>query len=105
MNKFIQKSHLLQHVRTVHEEIKPFMCEICQTSFSTKYVVERHIAQVHEKKKFLCPHCPKKFFDLNYHIKFVHEVKPYPCHLCSITFIKKSGLENHISAVHEKKRP
>ena len=39
------------HVASVHEENKPFKCEICGKGFSQKNKVKIHVESAHEKKK------------------------------------------------------
>ena len=50
-----QKGDLKKHVVSVHEEKKPFKCEICDYSCSLKNNMKRHVESVHEgKKAFKC---------------------------------------------------
>src|ERR1700682_1291545 len=39
---FKQKSNLLQHISSVHENYKPFHCERCGKQFKSKYSCSEH---------------------------------------------------------------
>ena len=49
--KFDKKCNLTRHIRTVHENKKPFQCSIRQKAFATKHNLKNHIITVHEKDK------------------------------------------------------
>ena len=58
---------------------KPFKCSLCDTSFSLKQTLEKHIASVHEGKK------------------------PYKCNICETSYVQRGHLKSHLaSTVHEK---
>ena len=44
------KSHLKQHIASIHEGKKAFKCNLCNYSFSQKGHLNRHVASVHEGK-------------------------------------------------------
>ena len=87
---------------TVHEKQKPFKCEICNKSFSTKNSHKVHVVRVHEgKKPFTCDTCGKNFadaYDLKKHNSMVHEGVRYSCHICTDTFASKQAVHNHVVA-------
>ena len=41
---------LNQHIKTVHEMIKPFTCDICDKSFRYKNNLKRHTMEKHDQK-------------------------------------------------------
>ena len=56
--KLSTKYMMNRHVASVHERKKPFKCEICDFSASQKSVKDLHVAAVHEgKKPFKCENC------------------------------------------------
>ena len=68
----------LGSVKSVHGGKKPFKCDVCDTAFSAKQDVDRHIKSVHEGRKFKCNECGKAFSRkeiLNGHIEKIHEEK------------------------------
>ncbi|KAL7303929.1 hypothetical protein TKK_0004047 [Trichogramma kaykai] len=64
---FKQKSNLTSHIHAVHDRIKPFECEICHKSFPARSHLKRHIMGVHKRiKRSECEICHKSFSDKGY---------------------------------------
>ena len=65
-----------ENIRSVHDERKPFKCEICDAYFANMADLKKHAKSVHEaKKKFKCPICVSTLTQkgsLNRHIATVH---------------------------------
>lgn len=76
---FSQKSHLTQHIRTVHEKIRPYKCEHCKRAFGKRYDLLSHVDAVHKKER------------------------PHACNLCPKQFAKRSNLTRHIDHMHPEK--
>jgi uncharacterized Zn-finger protein len=74
-----------KHVNTMHAQLKPFRCGICDTAFGRKGVWKKHIQMVHEgQRKFECDveGCNHSFglkSDLKRHTQSVH-LKQYVAH-------------------------
>lgn len=77
---FSQKSHLTQHVKTVHEKIRPYKCDQCTRAFGKRYDLISHIDAVHKKER------------------------PHGCPYCNKQFAKRSNLTRHIEHMHPSKR-
>lgn len=75
-SSFSQKSHLTQHIKTVHQKIKPYKCEYCGRAFGKRYDLTSHIDAVHRKER------------------------PHTCNICGKTFAKRSNLTRHIQQMH-----
>lgn len=102
--------HLARHVRTVHEGLKPFACDLCQTTFGIKYDLDVHVCIVHEGlSPFQCDICCATFGKtghLGRHIRCVHEgLTPCGCDICFATFGQQAHLDDHMRCVHEGLRP
>ena len=50
-NFFGQKLHLIDHIKTVHENQRDYNCQICGRSFRLKLNLNRHVKTVHEKQR------------------------------------------------------
>ena len=62
--KFVicHSSHFNTHIASVHEENKPFKCEIYKADFFESNGFQIHIELSHEgKKKFTCEICDASF--------------------------------------------
>ena len=94
----------------VNNSKKKYKCPKCDTVFTRKNNIERHIAVVHEGQKlFKCSTCDDCFSTnqvLKSHIATVHEgQKPFKCSICDSSFTRSGSLTKHIATVHEGKKP
>ena len=104
---FVSNYPLKRHVKSVHEE-KTFkhQCYICSKSVNK---LEEHIRAVHDKvKPFICSICGYKCGkqnQLDKHMEWVHDdkkVRPFKCSKCSASFIDEPSLIKHVKLAHEK---
>ena len=68
--------------------------------------METAIQSVHEKIKYSCNLCGRKFSqkgNLNTHIQSVHEKIKYSCNQCDYQATHKGSPKIHIQSIHEKK--
>ena len=56
---YIQRNHLLRHVRAVHFKIRPYMCHICdRNTFTSTTALNEHIKGVHTtERSYKCTFC------------------------------------------------
>ena len=93
--------HFADTVKTPHTDQ---VCETCETIFSSKKELIRHVRSVHYLQKVLCTQCGKQFSrksDLARHNKIGHEVQGgqnYICGVCNTNFNRKDNLERHKEA-------
>jgi hypothetical protein len=60
--KFATNKQLKYHMLSVHEEEKPFNCNLCDYSSVTKSNLNRHVSDVHEDNRpFECEKCEAKY--------------------------------------------
>ena len=94
------------HLKSVHEKKKPLKCSICNTSFSSKQNLKKHISEKHEGKKeyYECNICLKTYgerFRLKEHVLKIHEGKKlFNCQDCNTSFKTKYCLNTHIEIDH-----
>ena len=91
----------------MHDNKKPFKCDLCNYSIFQHANLRRHIECVHENlKQHQCNICQKKFglkCTLKMHIQSVHEnKKPFKCDVCDYSAFQHVGLKKPIERVHEK---
>ena len=120
---FYTKDSMEKHVRTVHQKLREFPCNICDKSFSDNYKLNRHVNVVHmglkdygtplnknpnQTKSFPCTFCDKLFVtngQRKRHVDAVHhKLKPFSCTLCDKSFATKAHLERHTS-FHSQEKP
>ena len=77
---FSLKTGLKEHMSSVHENEKPFKCDLCALTFSINRGLKSHVASVQKKRK------------------------PFKCRTCEHSFFQKSGLSHHVASVHERKK-
>ena len=63
-------------IKSAHEIIKPFKCNICVHESSTKGNLKRHIENVHER------------------------IKPFKCNFCDYKSARKANLNEHVESAH-----
>ena len=110
---FRDSRDLKVHIRSVHENLHPFECQICGKKYKFKVSLIRHTEVVHEGKKLelnfqcqFCTHATHTPTALKRHIDAVHEKKkPFVCNTCNTRFAEKGHLKTHIRGVHEGLRP
>lgn len=107
--------NLKSHVMSVHEHIRPFMCEQCEQRFSTKQSLQEHVRLQHrkageDKGHISCNYCPKQFgkrSNMTRHIRSCHPLtvdytdKTYLCKKCEKRFSRTDYLKLHLQN-HEK---
>ena len=109
--EFSQERYLKCHL-VVHDEVRPYKCDVCDKSFPKLFQLNRHVKHVHMKtpkpvdpnKKFVCE-CGKRFSSKRN--LACHEIthKPsteFKCPVCGKHFGAKYLLNKHLRRVHEE---
>ncbi|XP_065583518.1 gastrula zinc finger protein XlCGF7.1-like [Artemia franciscana] len=84
-----------------HKDSRPYSCSSCTQSFKTIRSLKSHIKSVHDNvKNFECDICEKRFANngnLNNHRNKHLNIKPYVCTVqeCSKAFVEYSSLFKH----------
>ena len=96
------------HLKTIHENIKEFSCQICSKSFSTRYKLNRHKTSHSNVKNFACE-CGKTFKSRDPFLKHqrIHETgnETFFCSICFLEFKYRSGFNYHNQMKHHKRPP
>lgn len=104
---FQYKYLLLQHVRNFHAAHRPFTCDICSTSFTSKNGLKNH-RTIHLPLRFPCDECGNVFkgrSGLYLHKQRVHRGrKDFACDYCGKQFALKCQRDNH-QRVHTGEKP
>ncbi|CAH2056083.1 unnamed protein product, partial [Iphiclides podalirius] len=105
---FFEAYSLQVHERT-HRNERPFLCEICNTSFGTNSSLKRHLKVSHSTSKpFECPTCHRSFVSeviRERHEQRVHgdpDSFKFPCNQCPCRYLKAKDLRKHMYKAHPK---
>lgn len=92
-----------------HNLQRPFMCELCGSSFSQKSKLELHTRRHSNIRPYKCKEegCMSSFkqlTDLKTHMACIHsDLRPFSCEICGQTFKIKNSLRAHRRNMHTKK--
>ena len=102
--KFDDESH--DYIK--EDEIDGIDLILLNDDLATKKSVKKHVASVHEEKKYKCSKCDASYtfkMSLIKHINSVHEEKKNKCLKCDASFRFKKCLKQHMASDHEGKKP
>ncbi|TYJ51545.1 hypothetical protein B9479_007883 [Cryptococcus floricola] len=105
---FKSRQKVLRHLQS-HIGHKPFVCGVCQQSFSEAAPLTAHMRRHAQEKPFKCEHpgCGKSFAissSLTIHMRTHNGEKPFVCPHCDKGFVEASNLTKHIRT-HTGERP
>ena len=106
------RKDLEQHKKEVHDKIKDHVCKVCGYSSSRSSNLLKHTRSVHmQLRDFKCGECEvayKKRQDLEEHKVLVHHQESNlkfqinKCDLCDYKTFRKTHLDRHKKATHDK---
>ncbi|KAJ8906271.1 hypothetical protein NDN08_002764 [Rhodosorus marinus] len=96
------------HYRLLRVGEREYECSLCSRRFVHKTHLRDHVASVHYKlNKALCPECGKSFVSrskVNRHVLAVHrKQKRHSCEVCGRSFFQKWDLKKHCET-HQSQR-
>ncbi|XP_062556530.1 zinc finger protein with KRAB and SCAN domains 7-like [Armigeres subalbatus] len=96
--KYISKLTLMQHVKTIHTDEKPYQCAVCGMRFRLKYGLKTHMSNHIDNPQYKCEVCSKMFkakLHLRYHMRTHTGERPYKCRFCSHAFANHPNFRRH----------
>ena len=103
-NKLFKRAYLSNHMKTVHEGVKDYCCELCGKSYTNPSTLLSHKKTQHEKKReFQCTKCEKNYDTkrlLKQHFDAIHLGLHRQCPECGKVFLYKHALNKHHRVVH-----
>ena len=76
-NKQMGKRHLGSHINHIHQKIKDYGCDLCESRFTSPKGLQDHKSTVHNKElNHKCKHCGKCFgfqANLSRHVRSIHK--------------------------------
>ncbi|KAK7482571.1 hypothetical protein BaRGS_00026172 [Batillaria attramentaria] len=79
------------------------VCPQCDKEFRAQRLLNRHMKNHGNVKRYLCVFCTGSFndcFDLKRHTRTHTGVKPYKCEECTSAFTQRCSLEAHMTKLH-----
>ena len=102
--KFPTSSSLTSHIKSNHENFKPYKCSDCQFSASNVASVCTHIKEVHKERPYKCTACDvtlSTIGSLTAHFKTNHKtMNPHQCSQCKFSSIYAGNFRTHIKDTH-----
>ncbi|CAH0602062.1 unnamed protein product [Chrysodeixis includens] len=102
-------SNLRSHVRTVHEKLRPFVCDILscgQTFTAKKHLKEHQLKHGFESSLFCCDICARKYSNIS--SLRLHRLKHdniFKCRQCPESFRGRATLKEHKKTIHNTNFP
>lgn len=97
-----RKSLLEIHIRTVHLNLRPEICQLCGKAFKTKKQIAAHILTHSDVKLYSCEICGAKLKNVTCyrsHMMNVHNQR-VACDICGKTMFKEEGIRRHKRQEH-----
>ena len=110
--EFSRNANLTNHIKTVHQHLRPYKCDQCGKSFGEAGTRKKHIEAVHEKIRYPCTWegCNYQATEkarVKVHVRQVHTKEwSYECQLCEDKYdigwgcILPSVMEKHKAKKH-----
>ncbi|CAH0403046.1 unnamed protein product [Chilo suppressalis] len=94
-NQVFRRNTLTQHIKHVHNHIKP-RCDVCAKTFANPNNLKRHMMIHSGIREFECDLCFKRFHQkITMQTHRLTHVNPYSCNQCDEVFEDKETLASH----------
>nr|XP_045617869.1 uncharacterized protein LOC123770247 isoform X2 [Procambarus clarkii] len=116
--KTVRREHFLRHIENVHQNYRPFLCDICGKAFKRQDALKQHYVSHYQKLAegssgqvgpygFVCHICQKICRSAAYlkeHMATHSEERSFLCEVCGASFKTRSVQRNHVQTIHRRPR-
>ncbi|XP_066981459.1 LOW QUALITY PROTEIN: uncharacterized protein [Macrobrachium rosenbergii] len=116
--KTMRREHFLRHIKNVHQNHRPFLCDICGKAFKRQDALKQHHVTHYQNVGnnssgqvgpygFICPICQKVCRSSAYlkeHMATHSEERAFLCEVCGASFKTRSVQRNHVQTIHRRPR-
>ena len=92
------------HLKECLEDLKSFVCKLCDTVWVSHLSLEHHIVNAHQRIMHCCDICGKAHSDNSKNLVHKREIHAkehrFVCHLCGQSYIRKPPLDRHLCEKH-----
>ncbi|KAG0720955.1 Zinc finger protein 497 [Chionoecetes opilio] len=116
--KTVRREHFLRHIKNVHQNYRPFLCDICGKAFKRQDALKQHHVSHYQSLTpghsgpvgpygFVCHICQKVCRSAAYlkeHMATHSEERSFLCEVCGASFKTRSVQRNHVQTIHRRPR-
>ncbi|XP_050735460.1 uncharacterized protein LOC127007956 isoform X2 [Eriocheir sinensis] len=116
--KTVRREHFLRHIKNVHQNYRPFLCDICGKAFKRQDALKQHNVSHYQNLPssnsgqvgpygFVCHICQKVCRSAAYlkeHMATHSEERSFLCEVCGASFKTRSVQRNHVQTIHRRPR-
>lgn len=116
--KTMRREHFLRHIKNVHQNHRPFLCDICGKAFKRQDALKQHHVTHYQSTGsgssgqigpygFVCHICQKVCRSAAYlkeHMATHSEERSFLCEVCGASFKTRSVQRNHVQTIHRRPR-
>ncbi|XP_047500511.1 zinc finger protein 628-like [Penaeus chinensis] len=114
----MRREHFLRHIKNVHQNHRPFLCDICGKAFKRQDALKQHHVTHYQSMGggssgqigpygFVCHICQKVCRSAAYlkeHKATHSEERSFLCEVCGASFKTRSVQRNHVQTIHRRPR-